>query len=39
MPGWGRRLRIALDWTLDTLFPRDYVQLGIHDPERRKPGG
>ncbi len=30
MPGWGRRLRIALDWTIDLLFRRDYVQLGVH---------
>lgn len=30
MPGWGRRVRIALDWTMDLLFGRDYVQLGIH---------
>ncbi len=30
MPGWSRRLRIALDWTADLFFRRDYVQLGIH---------
>lgn len=30
MPGWARRLRIALDWTLGLFFGRDYVQLGIH---------
>jgi NADH dehydrogenase len=38
MPGLGRRLRIALDWTLDSLFRRDYVQLGIHGPTRRRAG-
>ncbi|HMB70403.1 MAG TPA: FAD-dependent oxidoreductase, partial [bacterium] len=38
MPGVGRRLRIALDWTLDSLFPRDYVQLGIHGPDRKADG-
>lgn len=32
MPGLTRRLRIAADWTLDLLFPRDYVQLGMHRP-------
>jgi NADH dehydrogenase len=30
MPGWGRRLRVALDWTLDLFSSRDYVQLGVH---------
>jgi NADH dehydrogenase len=32
MPGWGRRLRVALDWALGLLFPRQIVQLGIHRP-------
>jgi NADH dehydrogenase len=30
MPGWARRLRVALEWTMDLLFRRDYVQLGVH---------
>lgn len=30
MPGWARRLRVALDWTMDLLFRRDIVQLGVH---------
>jgi NADH dehydrogenase len=30
MPGWARRLRVALDWTFELLFRRDYVQLGVH---------
>lgn len=30
MPGWSRRLRITLDWSMDLLFKRDYVQLGVH---------
>ncbi len=30
MPGIGRRLRVALDWTLDLFFRRDFVQLGVH---------
>ncbi len=29
MPGWSRRARVALDWTLDLLFRRDVVQLGL----------
>jgi NADH:ubiquinone reductase (H+-translocating) len=28
MPTWGRRVRIALDWTVALLFPRDIAQLG-----------
>lgn len=34
MPGWGRRLRVALDWTLSLFFRRPVVQLGVH---RRPP--
>lgn len=30
MPGFGRTLRVAMDWTLDWFFRRDYVQLGLH---------
>lgn len=30
MPGWARKLRVALDWTMDLLFKRDFVQLGVH---------
>ena len=30
MPTWSRRIRIALDWTLDLFFHRDIVQLGVH---------
>ncbi|MBC7771916.1 MAG: NAD(P)/FAD-dependent oxidoreductase [Pyrinomonadaceae bacterium] len=33
-PGWGRRLRVALDWSLDLITPRDYVQLGVHRNNR-----
>jgi NADH:ubiquinone reductase (H+-translocating) len=29
LPGWVRRLRVALDWTLDLLFPRDITQLQV----------
>jgi NADH dehydrogenase len=38
MPGWGRRVRVALDWTMSLLFRRNYVQLGIHQPEMRRGG-
>lgn len=29
MPGWGRRLRVAVDWTLDLVLPPDLVQLRV----------
>ncbi len=29
MPGWGRRFRIALDWTINVFFGRDYVELDL----------
>jgi len=35
MPGWSRRLRVALDWTVDIFFPRDTVQLGLTSSSRR----
>jgi NADH:ubiquinone reductase (H+-translocating) len=28
MPTWARRVKIALDWTVALLFPRDLAQLG-----------
>lgn len=36
MPRLGRKVRVALDWTLDLVFRRDYVQLGVH---RTRIGG
>ncbi|NWF99574.1 MAG: NAD(P)/FAD-dependent oxidoreductase [Thermoanaerobaculaceae bacterium] len=30
MPGWARRIRVAIDWTLALLFRRPTVQLGVH---------
>lgn len=30
MPGLARKVRVALDWTLDLIFGRDVVQLGVH---------
>ena len=29
IPGWSRKARIALDWTVNLFFSRDIVQLGI----------
>ena len=31
LPGWSRRIRTALDWTLELFFPRSQVQLGIRE--------
>lgn len=36
MPGWARKVRVALDWTIEMFFRADYVQLGgfrRHRPE------
>ena len=30
MPGLGRKLRVAADWTLDLFSGREFVQLGLH---------
>lgn len=30
MPGFSHKLRVALDWTVDLLFRREVVQLGVH---------
>ena len=29
MPGWGRRLRIMIDWTFALLFRPDIVKIGL----------
>jgi NADH dehydrogenase len=29
MPGFARKVRLALDWTMDLFFPRDQVQLDV----------
>jgi hypothetical protein len=29
MPGWGRRLRIMIDWTFALLFRPDVVKVGL----------
>ena len=36
MPGWGRRLRVAVDWSLDLFCTRDDVQLGVHQLREQK---
>ncbi len=42
MPTLARRVRIAMDWTVALLFPRDTAQLGSfehpHEPFRRAAG-
>jgi len=35
LPSMDRRARVALDWILDAVLPRDVVQLDVH----RTPGG
>jgi NADH dehydrogenase len=30
MPGFGRKLRVALDWILDVFFSRDFVEMGFY---------
>lgn len=32
MPTLRRKIRVALDWTIDLFFGKDYVQLGVHRP-------
>ena len=31
-PGWDRKIRILVDWTMDLLLPRDVTQLRIFNP-------
>ncbi len=35
MPGWSRKIRVGLDWTIGLLFRRDHVQLGVLGSEGR----
>ena len=35
MPGLGRKLRVAADWTLDLFTRRDFVELGLRDASRK----
>jgi NADH:ubiquinone reductase (H+-translocating) len=31
LPGWGRRLKVAMDWTLDLFLPAELVQLKLQN--------
>jgi NADH dehydrogenase len=35
LPGYDRKLRVAFDWTLDLLFPRDVAELRIYSRRAR----
>ena len=37
MPTIGRRVRIAIDWTIALLFPRDITQFGSSFEDPREP--
>jgi NADH dehydrogenase len=36
LPGFARRLRVALDWTLDLFFHRDITQLQLAQNDRQR---
>jgi NADH dehydrogenase len=36
MPGLARKARVALDWTMDLVFPRDTVELGLSSGSGRR---
>jgi len=38
MPGFARKIRVALDWTVSLLFSQDYVQLGVHRTDEPPKG-
>jgi NADH dehydrogenase len=33
IPGWDRKIRVAMDWAFDLVLPRDIAQLHIYEPE------
>ncbi|MFQ5788401.1 MAG: NAD(P)/FAD-dependent oxidoreductase [Thermodesulfobacteriota bacterium] len=37
LPGWDRKIRVAIDWFLDIFLPRDIVQLKFLMREKRAP--
>jgi NADH dehydrogenase len=39
MPGLARKLRVALDWTIDMVFAKDAVQLGLSSGSGSGPSG
>lgn len=36
LPGRDRQLRVALDWTLGLIFPRDIAELRVSDPNQAR---
>jgi NADH dehydrogenase len=38
MPGLARKVRVALDWTIDLVFTKDTVQLGLSRAGRESEG-
>jgi len=36
LPGWDRKIRVAIDWGLDLFFPRDIVQLRVPTRSRQQ---
>ncbi|MCP3904517.1 MAG: NAD(P)/FAD-dependent oxidoreductase [Planctomycetes bacterium] len=39
MPRLSRRVRVALDWTINLFFSPDYVQLGMAEARKRRSDG
>jgi NADH dehydrogenase len=39
LPGWDRKIRVALDWFLDVFLPRDIVQLKMEIRQNQSPAG
>lgn len=37
MPGWGRSLRVAIDWFMEFFFSLDFVQLGVSTTRGSRP--
>ncbi len=37
LPGWDRKVRVALDWFLDMFLPKDIIQLKFLIKERQSP--
>ena len=33
IPGWDRKIRVAMDWATDLVLPRDIAQIRIHEHE------
>jgi NADH dehydrogenase len=36
LPGLDRKVRVALDWTLGLLFPRDIAELRVYSERARR---